>query len=76
MSNQEYAFPIIPPLGSDGLGSAGGYPYPEGGLTKRELLAAMAMQGSMAAAAQQRHIPTVVADSVKLADALLAELAK
>lgn len=46
------------------------------GLTKREYFAAMAMQGLMAAAAQQRHIPTVVQDSVNLADALLAELEK
>jgi hypothetical protein len=47
-----------------------------GGVTKRELFAAMAMQGSMACAAQPRLIKSVVEDSVKLADALMAELAK
>jgi hypothetical protein len=62
----------------NGLGSAGGYPYPESGLTKRELFAAMAMQ-SLAGHYTQggNFFESMIAEgSVKIADALLKELAK
>ena len=46
MSNgNESAYPVIPPTDSSGVGSAGGYPYPSAGLTKREAFAMAAMQG-------------------------------
>jgi hypothetical protein len=46
----------------------------EGGLTKRELMAAMAMQGILA---NNLDNPSMVAnDSVRCADALLEELGK
>jgi len=47
------------------------------GLTKRELLAAMAMQGILASDTENQHNnKNVVGWSVEAADALLAELAK
>lgn len=48
-----------------------------GGLTKRELFAAMAMQGALAGTPGQHLIPQNLArESAAHADALLAELAK
>jgi hypothetical protein len=48
--------------------------FPQGGLTKRELLAAMAMQGAVA---HHEYSPLVAArHAIAYADALLAELAK
>jgi hypothetical protein len=71
----ESAFPITPPVDPNGLGSAGGYPYPESGLTKRELFAAKAMQGCLAG--NFCDSPEQNADyAVRCADALLKELAK
>lgn len=59
----------------DGLG----YTH-TGGLTKRELLAAMAMQGLMGAwvtgAVDDYTMPSLVADACEMADLQLAELAK
>lgn len=49
------------------------------GLTKRELFAAMAMQGMLASeteASNYGHIGFLAESAVKRADALLAELAK
>ena len=47
------------------------------GLTKRELFAAMAMQGNLAdPASGDRTLAEIASDSVAMADALLAELAK
>lgn len=47
------------------------------GLTKRELFAAMAMQGYVSAGCQGMPTPEVMASlAVRTADALLAELAK
>lgn len=45
------------------------------GLTKREAFAAMAMQG-LAADCEMNDIDDIACDAVKLADALLKELAK
>lgn len=54
--------------------------YPEGGLSKRELLAAMAMNGMMACGPilgeADPSIGGKVSHCVRLADALLAELSK
>jgi hypothetical protein len=73
----ESAFPITPPVDPTGLGSAGGYPYPEAGLTKRELFAAMAMAGSLGGVPGNHLVPENLARfSVEQADALLKELAK
>lgn len=46
-----------------------------GGLTKRELIAAMAMQGLLSSETQATY-EEFAASSVEVADALLAELAK
>lgn len=49
----------------------------EPGLTKRELFAAMAMQGALGGAPGSHLVPNNLArESVMYADALLAELAK
>ena len=46
------------------------------GLTKRELFAAMAMQGILSENENVYSQPQVAADSVSYADALIAELGK
>lgn len=33
------AFPVCPPLDGSGSGSAGGYPFPEGGMSLRDYMA-------------------------------------
>ena len=71
------AFPIIPPLDEHGQAAAGYY-CQQYGLTKRERFALAAMQGLAPAYAQggdfmEEH---VAKGAVKLADALLKELAK
>ena len=62
------------------IGNEPAYPWGEhgivlGGLTKRELIAAMAMQG-MAMRVTDLFDHEVAGGAVRLADALLAELAK
>ncbi len=53
------------------------YHEPSRGLTKRELFAAMAMQGYCAREGSiECNADDIACDSVRLADALLAELAK
>ena len=42
------AFPVMPPIETDGQ-SASGYPYPSSGLSLRDWFAGMAMQGLIAA---------------------------
>jgi hypothetical protein len=66
---------------ADELGMKSAYPGPphshEYGLTKRELFAAMALQGILACDRHKMADAGVAAkDSVLAADALLAELAK
>lgn len=72
------AYPLLPPTDLNGGGSAGGYPFPENGLTKRELFAAMAMaQLSVTYALPGTTFAGKVAEkAVEYADALLKELAK
>lgn len=48
----------------------------EGGLTKRELIAAIALGGAMANSIPGSHHQTYAVDAVREADALLAELAR
>lgn len=80
MTGSEPAFPVVHPL-------PGG--YADWGLSKRELFAAMAMQGMLADSdywsesyrERTKHVTGgfqrfVAADAVDLADALIAELAK
>lgn len=50
MPNNRSAFPIIPPVDSHGMGSAAGYPFPEGGMTLHNYFAAKAMQAAIIAA--------------------------
>lgn len=69
----ESAYPITPPL-DDGGQVPAGYPYAEGGLTKRELLAALAMQGVIAS--NELHPDDIAEFAVNQADRLLKELAK
>ncbi len=57
------------------------YPHGEhgqilGGLTKRELFAAMAMQGLCAYPGEQESVEFTAANAVGMADALIAELSK
>lgn len=84
MSGEESAFPEIRTEASYDNGDG---PYGEtsshGGLTKRELLAAMAMQGMLSHATRyQPHNPgtpwmeCMSTEAVNLADALIAELEK
>lgn len=54
----------------------GGLQLREWGLTRRELFAAMAMQGFLASLAGESPYADVAADAVGYADALLAELEK
>lgn len=49
---------------------------PEFGLTKRELIAAMAMQGMLADSSMSQRFETIADEAVRAADALIAELAK
>lgn len=65
------AFPI---QSSDAPGSL----YAEQGITKREYFAAKAMQGMLSNSipGSHHHTPRLVKESVAIADALLAELAK
>lgn len=78
---QELAYPCLPPVDPNGGGSAGGYPYPEMGLRKRELFAAMAMQSLLTPITgdedpQLWSYTELAVCAVKSADALLKELAK
>jgi hypothetical protein len=50
--------------------------WSEGGLTKRELLAAFALQGCIATRRQQDSAASVAASAVLLADELLLALGK
>lgn len=76
-TGNESAFPGQPR--SQGGDPSGAYEF---GLTKRELFAAMMLQGALTTAASPALIdmqgaePAVAEQAVKLADALLAELAK
>lgn len=58
------------------LGSHGGPTEPDFGLTKRELIAAMAMQGLASDPNCTGNVQSVAECAVKWADCLLAELAK
>jgi hypothetical protein len=66
MKNNEAAFPSSPYLGRYD---------PEWGLTKRELIAAMAMQGLLSDPEESGVYATVADVAVKYADALIARLA-
>ena len=50
MPNNKSAFPIIPPVDGYGLGSAAGYPFPEGGMSLHDYFTAKAMQAAIIAA--------------------------
>lgn len=73
----ELAFPCTPPVSPNG-GPAEGYPYPEMGLRKRELFAAIAAQGLTQIYPQGGDFMEVrIAEgAVRIADELLRELAK
>jgi hypothetical protein len=66
------AFPLMPPWDATVSAGGAGYPYPETGLTKRELFAALAMQ----ALCETMVSELAAKDAVMYADALLRELAK
>lgn len=72
------AFPIIPPLSSDGYSSAAGYPYPEHGMTLRDWFAGQALaEFATIVSVQQPETMTVVAGlAYQMADAMLAERSK
>lgn len=63
MSNFDYAYP-----------RDADEQYPQRGLTKRELFAAMAMQGMCAGSGDWRDNKAIPKQAVEIADALLAEL--
>jgi hypothetical protein len=66
MKNNEAAFQSSPYLGRYD---------PEWGLTKRELIAAMAMQGLLATPGEYEHAKTIAQWAVDQADALIERLA-
>lgn len=70
MSANENAFPLHKPRNTD-IPAFTAY-----GLTKRELFAAMAMQGLFSNPDDRGHVAEYARFAVKAADALLAELAK
>lgn len=74
---RDAAYPIVPPLASDGQ-AAPGYYCQQYGLTKRERFAMAAMQGLLANEAwEQGHVPRQTAiEAVECADELLKELTK
>lgn len=76
--SDDSAYPLLPPIDASGAGSAGGYPFPQNGLTKRELFAAMAMaQLSVEYVMPGTTFACKVAEqAIEYADALLKELAK
>lgn len=78
MSGDENAFPGIRSSGGEYADSPVTSVWSEGGLTKRELFAAMAMQGLVKALSNPYKFPyeTAAAMSCKAADALIAALAK
>lgn len=74
IAGQESAYPL---MDVQILGDNSFHPYSAGGLTKRELFAAMAMQGFCTGKIGECSSVSVVANlSVKQADALLKELSK
>lgn len=71
MNQNEPAYP------TNDVSDANGIRYCNTGLTKRELIAAMCLQGLMTRYTQEQDSPIGVAcESVIVADALLTELAK
>jgi hypothetical protein len=66
MKNNEAAFPSSPYLGRYD---------PEWGLTKRELIAAMAMQGLLACPSYVQTVEVLASTSIRAADALIERLA-
>jgi hypothetical protein len=65
----------MPPTGPAGEGSAAGYPFPENWLTKRELFAALALQGLLAhPRGPAGEWKKAGADAVLAADALIEAL--
>lgn len=71
-------FPIMTTTSADDWsGDAPCRFHPEGGMTKRELFAAMAMQGLFRTAHLEKWHPNLVVETaVAMADVLLAELEK
>jgi hypothetical protein len=62
--------------GNTGAFACTGNIFTQSGLSKRELLAAMAMQGFLSSLTSSLHIGHLVQGSVQVADALLVELEK
>jgi hypothetical protein len=48
--------------------------YAAGGLTKRELIAAMAMQGMLADSSSNQSVEVIASTSIRAADALISRL--
>lgn len=72
----ESAFPITPPVDPAG-GAAGGYYFPETGLTKREHAAIQIAAGLARFKLPGSALPEAVArEAVEITDALLRELIK
>ena len=73
----ESAFPITPPVDPNCGGPAGGYYFPETGLTKREHAAIQIAAGLARFKLPGSTLPEAVArEAVEITDALLKELAK
>lgn len=73
---EQSAYPVMPPQDSSGAGSAGGYPFPMEGMTKREAFAMAAMQALLASGKFETRGDDVFAEAVYCADQQLAALAE
>jgi hypothetical protein len=68
------AFPLLPPIDpATGIGVAASYLFPENGLTKVELFAAMAMQGILSTTGDKSY-DGVATNAVLFAIAVLRKL--
>lgn len=69
------AFPVLPPIGPDGLGAAG-YPYSDPGMSLRDYFAAQALPAAMRIALEFKSpeaspMPSAARTAYEAADALL-----
>lgn len=74
------AFPIVPPIDSDGRAPTG-YPFPDSGMTLRQYYAGQALLGILSGPASREGVPRkewfdIPKEAFALADAMIAEGSK